>query len=371
MKKLISLLILLFAIEASAQTALVPGQTETVYNKTAAVESGSSYAVPQARANTLSWAVAYAVAPASITLNIQGSNDNSTWYTMASTTSTSNTGGNIGPIAVKFVRVNISAVAGATATTVTFNVLGLSSALGTNGVLSSGLGLQSGCPPGITQGLFFQGDTDTGICRDTIDQMNFYVGNIDVVEMQGNNIWIKPTDASIFFGPSTDARFRRSGTKAVAFDDGASGAAVLSVTGRLELSDRIYLGPGPEAIVDSFSAGQGGFKNGGDSRSLILQFQDTPTCTSNCGTSPTSSGTGSSFTITMGAAGVPASGFVITFSTAWAAAPQCVGSMALAGMVVGKLPLTLATTTTTLTVVTNGTAPSNSDKYHFICMLGS
>jgi hypothetical protein len=95
-----------------------------------------------------------------------------------------------------------------------------------------------------------------------------------------------------------------------------------------------------------------------------------PTCGTNCGTSPTFTGTDSSFTLTMGAAGSPASGFVITFTNAWDAAPQCVGSMALTGMAVGKLPLTLVTDTTTLTVVTNGTAPANSDKYHFICTLG-
>ena len=42
--------------------------------------------------------------------------------------------------------------------------------------------------------------------------------------------------------------------------------------------------------------------------------------------------------------------------------------MAKAGMVVGKLPLTVVTTTTTITVVTNGTAPAVTDKYHFHCV---
>ena len=72
----------------------------------------------------------------------------------------------------------------------------------------------------------------------------------------------------------------------------------------------------------------------------------------------------------MGATGVPASGFVITFNDTWTTAPQCTGSMALAGMVVGKLPLTLVTAATTLTVVTNGTAPATSDVYKFICRGG-
>lgn len=111
----------------------------------------------------------------------------------------------------------------------------------------------------------------------------------------------------------------------------------------------------------------------GNTKSAIqLSMGDAATCATNCGTSPTLTGNNSSFTLTMGATGSPASGFVVTFDTdgAFTAAPQCVGSMALAGMVVGKLPLTLVTTTTTLTVVTNGTAPANGDKYHFICTLG-
>ena len=90
-----------------------------------------------------------------------------------------------------------------------------------------------------------------------------------------------------------------------------------------------------------------------------------PTCGTNCGTSPSITGSDTFMTVTLGT--TPASGFVITFSGAWPAAPACVGAMATTGMVVGKLPLTIVTTTTTITVVTNGTAPSTGNKYHFHC----
>lgn len=93
-----------------------------------------------------------------------------------------------------------------------------------------------------------------------------------------------------------------------------------------------------------------------------------PTCSTNCGTSPSVAGTDTAGIVTMGASGVPASGWVVTFNGTWATAPACVVQMALAGMVVGKMPLTVATTTTTLTVVTNGTAPANSDKYAYLCI---
>lgn len=107
------------------------------------------------------------------------------------------------------------------------------------------------------------------------------------------------------------------------------------------------------------------------SRATLNQFiasQSTPpTCTSSCGTGSSITGSDTFMTLTMGSSGSPASGFVITFSGAWPAAPSCVGAMATAGMVVGKLPLTIVTTATTMTVVTNGTNPSTNNKYHFHC----
>lgn len=93
-----------------------------------------------------------------------------------------------------------------------------------------------------------------------------------------------------------------------------------------------------------------------------------PTCSSNCGTSPSVAGSDTAMTVTMGGTGSPTSGFVITFNGTWATAPACTGAPALAGMVVGKLPIVIATTTTTITVTTNGTAPATSDMYHFHCI---
>lgn len=127
---------------------------------------------------------------------------------------------------------------------------------------------------------------------------------------------------------------------------------------------------GVRGMVGANADGEFRVSNNGNTSSYTVQTKGTPTCATNCGTSPGLSGSDASFTLTMGAAGVPASGFIVTFGGTWPAAPQCTGSMALAGMVVGKLPLTFVTTTTTLTIVTNGTAPANSDKYHIRCSVG-
>jgi hypothetical protein len=93
-----------------------------------------------------------------------------------------------------------------------------------------------------------------------------------------------------------------------------------------------------------------------------------PTCSTNCGTSPSVAGTDTAGIVTMGATGSPASGWVVTFNGTWAAAPACMVMMAKAGMLVTKEPLTVVTTTTTFTVVTNGVAPANGDVYSYICV---
>jgi hypothetical protein len=92
-----------------------------------------------------------------------------------------------------------------------------------------------------------------------------------------------------------------------------------------------------------------------------------PTCSANCGTSPTVVGSDTAMLVTMGASGVPASAWVVTFSAAWRSAPACSVTSALASMVVGKQAIAVVTTTTTLTVTTNGTAPATSDAYMILC----
>jgi hypothetical protein len=110
------------------------------------------------------------------------------------------------------------------------------------------------------------------------------------------------------------------------------------------------------------------FTNNGETSAVSFQVTGTPTCSSNCGTSPSVTGSDTAGLVTMGATGVPASGWVVTFNGTWAAAPSCTVASALAGMVVGKMPIVVATTTTTMTVTTNGTAPANSDLYRYHCL---
>ena len=93
-----------------------------------------------------------------------------------------------------------------------------------------------------------------------------------------------------------------------------------------------------------------------------------PTCSSGCGTSPSVTGTDSAGTIKMGSTGSPTSGFVINFNYTWPVAPSCLAQSALSSMVAGKSPIAVVSTTTQMTITTNGTAPGNSDVYAYHCI---
>lgn len=371
--------------EIQAQFALPVGISTTIFNATATVTSGTTWAVPGARAYILSYVVDYTGAPGSITLCIQGSNNNVAWFDLSCTSSTTDTGGNIGPTAVKFVRVNISAVAAGTPTVVTMVVQGFNNpAVYSGGTLTTPLIVPAGThiapslafngPGGNTTGFHLLSGTDYLVAQ-SLGQDVFLVDVTPQLLLASATglTWSSSSSGSQIVG-AADTRFRRTAANTVTLDNGAGGDATLVILGGLTTTSNTtafqFVGIGGGSVLNLGTPGISKFLNNPGTRVLTFQNADIPTCTSNCGTSPSSSGVGSSFTITMGATGVPASGFVITFATAWAAAPQCVGSMAKAGMVVGKLPLTLVTTTTTLTVVTNGTAPATTDVYNFICSLG-
>lgn len=136
---------------------------------------------------------------------------------------------------------------------------------------------------------------------------------------------------------------------------------------------------GTAALVDIGRAATGKLKFGG---SLItfagsgfstgaVQVSSTqttaPTCSTNCGTSPSVAGSDINGRVTMGGTGSPASGFVVTFNGTWASAPQCNVWMSKTGMATGKKPIVVVTGTTTFTVTTDGTAPGNSDTYDYHC----
>lgn len=381
-------ILLLFICEARAQALITPGVPVTS-NTSLTVANGTAFAIPQGRGVIITWQTSFSVAPTSITVQLQFSLDNTSYFMVDSSTSTTGELRYLGPISARFVRCAVTAVtvgAGA-GFQCKINVLGFNNpAVFSGGTLSSSITMAGGtqikcngtallpCYAASTtpsSGLWFYNEIYPAISSSGITTAAFF--NLDLQFK---------SDASFGFATgivgatSSDTRFRRTATKTVTFDDGAGGAATLSIIGSANAEGNFVAGIGGSGVIGFFSRslysapvnGVHRLSNNAITKSLDFQSVDLPTCTTNCGTTPTVVGVSSSFTLTMGT--TPASGFQINFPTAWVAAPQCLGSMALAGMVIGKLPLTYATTTTTLTIVTNGTAPSTGDKYHFICSLG-
>lgn len=106
----------------------------------------------------------------------------------------------------------------------------------------------------------------------------------------------------------------------------------------------------------------------GTYRDLILQrlrsSQTTvPTCTTNCGTSPSISGSDTSMIVTLGT-GSPASPVTVTFNGTWGAAPACVAAnRTTAGNNVNRVD-----TTTTTAVIYFASGPSASDLVAVHCI---
>lgn len=130
------------------------------------------------------------------------------------------------------------------------------------------------------------------------------------------------------------------------------------------------------AIFDATTGAFRGFVNRATGReeTLIVPGQlrtaqaTAPTCSTNCGTSPSIAGTDTAGIVTMGSSGSPASGWVVTFNGTWLAAPACTVQSYKNGMVTGKKPIVVVTSTTTFTVTTDGTAPATGDQYAYQCI---
>lgn len=103
-------------------------------------------------------------------------------------------------------------------------------------------------------------------------------------------------------------------------------------------------------------------------RMLRVGQATAPTCSASCGTSPSVTGSDTAMTVTMGATGVPASPFTVTFNGTWASAPSCTANATKTGMVAGKAPILVVASTTTVAITTNGTAPATSDTYAIHCI---
>jgi hypothetical protein len=118
----VSLLLLLGSTNARAQATSNYGVLNyTFLARANATGNGTAFAIPQASIAYVTYCTSFGSAPASITLNIQISLDNTTYSTFDTSTSTAGECRSFFT-AAKFLRGNISAVSGGTTTTTSFNI---------------------------------------------------------------------------------------------------------------------------------------------------------------------------------------------------------------------------------------------------------
>lgn len=115
MKKLLSsfVLALLFTVNAYAQTGLNWGTVVTSLNAVSSTGSGNSYATNRTYTSIITWTTILTGSPSAVNFTLDGSLDNSSWFTLDTST---NTSGEIRQLAVSanFVRITLVSKTGGT-----------------------------------------------------------------------------------------------------------------------------------------------------------------------------------------------------------------------------------------------------------------
>lgn len=128
---------------------------------------------------------------------------------------------------------------------------------------------------------------------------------------------------------------------------------------------RLYFSTtGPVYLQETARAAGALYTGVGGAAQVSYSQTTVPTCSASCGTSPSVVGSDTAMKVTMGASGVPASPFTITFNGTWPAAPSCVVTSNTAQT---TRYVTAAVTSTTTISVTTAAAPSTSDVFNVIC----
>jgi hypothetical protein len=128
-----------------------------------------------------------------------------------------------------------------------------------------------------------------------------------------------------------------SGSASLAFNDGTSNQLTLGNTGGALLGAAAGGVPAPGALNAT-----GVQLNG----TQFARGDGAPTCTNNCGTTPSITGNNSTMRVTMGATGTPATPFLVLFTTpAWTGIPACLAQIDTPGTTAATVTRANATTT--------------------------
>jgi hypothetical protein len=220
--------------QVDAQATLGFGVTETSLsaNGGGASTVGTAFATNGQYISYITWTVAWSVAPASDTILLQGSLDNSTWFTVDTSTNVNGELRSIGTSA-KFVRAFVSAQSGVANVTVTLvaKSTAFSNLYNATFVGQSLFADGSSTAPSIT----FTSAPTLGFYKYASNQIGFAFGNTPVITFSGSGISIN-TASTLSFANTTDAgagsdvKIGRSGVGQVYYNANGTVQAVLNGT---------------------------------------------------------------------------------------------------------------------------------------------
>lgn len=210
--------------EVRAQALASYGTTVyTFLTFTNATGNGTAFAIPQASIAYIAWCTSFGTAPASITINLQESNDNSVWATVDSSTSTAGECRSVFS-ANKFVRGNISAVSGGTTTTLSINIQRVSTSnsnINTN-VAAIATKLLLGNGTAAAPSLTFSSDSTTGLYRSSAAKIDIAIAGLDLFRFDGGNFYNLKDTGGIYWGVNADVGLLRDAANTLAQRNGTN-----------------------------------------------------------------------------------------------------------------------------------------------------
>lgn len=162
--------------EVNAQALLSPGVSANTFTAaTGTGVAGTPYALTQGYSPTISWTITTVGGPSAITVSLQGSQDNLSWFDLDTSTNTAGEIRYLNPIALKFVRGFITTRTGGTNITISLLANRGFNNVASGGLLTTGISVPVSCATGLF-GYSFNADLDTKICSDAANTIKVVTG---------------------------------------------------------------------------------------------------------------------------------------------------------------------------------------------------
>lgn len=203
---LLGLLLLIPESAIKAQSTISWGVSVNSISAATSTATGTSYSLISTPASVITWTIDTTGTVTSQTVLLEGSNDNSTWFTLDSSTSITDVARTF-TTSVKFIRARISAHGGGGGTT-TVDIISKGSPWTANfftGGTVTGQILSTSTSACVTPPYSFSGDPDTGFDWVVAGGGAYFCSNgAQSIRFGTDHIWVNSESAGIRFGASQD-----------------------------------------------------------------------------------------------------------------------------------------------------------------------